>query len=643
MKKIYYIIVVGFVFFSKGPVPVAHASTDWISATLNPGGITYGVDSQSIFQNNTSSNYLYVANGSAGVRIYQISYTLTSPITTTRTLLSTFDTAGNAEDVGIIDNTLYVIDGSNGLVVLNVTDRTHPSLITTLALPGAAHRAASAGSDSIYVADGSAGVYVIDTSDVTNPTIAGHYDTGGEAADVVGDENRIFVSDSSGGLVSLSYSATALSLHQDPTLAATYTAAAPITTLDLETRGGSDYVYAGVSGVGVSIFQATGSTLASIGSLALPGTENDLWQVDSGGLNPDHLLYIAEGTAGLKIVNVNSPAAPRLVGSFALSGTSTRLYVGQPDGPTVSKGSDGLEFVGMNSIHPDQIFPVVTLKSAGAILLPVNTTYSDAGAIATDNVDGDLTASIKTTFPASYSNGMFTATGAYTIMYQVQDAAGNTAYGFRSINVIANVSNQVQPVVTPKPSGTTVQLVNSNPPSTIQPLGSSYKESYFSKLYNFGTTKLQIIIPTGRNTSGKDMFVYRTGQKTPIAILTLSLSLAKSGLVVKPVSGSVGNGLFFILTSKANPRDSRLVGVSPQGNVTVLPFSLNNPALAKLVYKYLPLYPGASGSRLVTASFNDSRTIAIWTFVQSTQKYYKLVTFKVSKIQIKGATLSLKK
>ena len=65
---------------------------------------------------------------------------------------------------------------------------------------------------------------------------------------------------------------------------------------------------------------------------------------------------------------------------------------------------------------------MITLTGSSTINLTVGDTFTDPGATATDDVDGDLTRSIS----ASGSVDTSTA-GTYTISYSVSDAAGNAA------------------------------------------------------------------------------------------------------------------------------------------------------------------------------------------------------------------------
>ncbi|WP_405574797.1 immunoglobulin-like domain-containing protein [Winogradskyella sp. Asnod2-B02-A] len=70
----------------------------------------------------------------------------------------------------------------------------------------------------------------------------------------------------------------------------------------------------------------------------------------------------------------------------------------------------------------DTTAPVITLTGASTINLEVGDTYSELGATASDNVDGNLTASIVITGTVNTS-----LAGTYTKYYNVSDTAGNAA------------------------------------------------------------------------------------------------------------------------------------------------------------------------------------------------------------------------
>ncbi len=74
------------------------------------------------------------------------------------------------------------------------------------------------------------------------------------------------------------------------------------------------------------------------------------------------------------------------------------------------------------SATADTTPPVITLKGNVIDSVTLGKSYSDAGATALDNVDGDLTSFIV------YSGAVTTTvTGTYTLGYIVRDAAGNNS------------------------------------------------------------------------------------------------------------------------------------------------------------------------------------------------------------------------
>ena len=84
-------------------------------------------------------------------------------------------------------------------------------------------------------------------------------------------------------------------------------------------------------------------------------------------------------------------------------------------------------------IPPDTTAPVITLLGNNLVELTVGDVYTDAGATATDDVDGDLTASI-----VIVSNVDTSIAGSYTVTYNVSDAANNAATEVvRTVNVEA--------------------------------------------------------------------------------------------------------------------------------------------------------------------------------------------------------------
>jgi len=82
------------------------------------------------------------------------------------------------------------------------------------------------------------------------------------------------------------------------------------------------------------------------------------------------------------------------------------------------------------SANPDTVKPVITLKGDATVKLAIGDNYTDAGATAADDRDGDITNRIVTTISNNMNSGTTFSTaeaGTYTFHYNVSDAAGNAA------------------------------------------------------------------------------------------------------------------------------------------------------------------------------------------------------------------------
>lgn len=81
---------------------------------------------------------------------------------------------------------------------------------------------------------------------------------------------------------------------------------------------------------------------------------------------------------------------------------------------------------------PDNTPPVITLNGASTINIDICSFFSDPGATATDNVDGNITNNIVVTSTVPFPLD----TGNYTISYDVIDGAGNAAATvMRNVNI----------------------------------------------------------------------------------------------------------------------------------------------------------------------------------------------------------------
>jgi len=138
-------------------------------------------------------------------------------------------------------------------------------------------------------------------------------------------------------------------------------------------------------------------------------------------------------------------------GSYVVSETGQSDYAATISGDCDSDGNVVLNIGNVKSCtitndDVDTTPPVITLLGSTPVTIEVHSTYTDAGATALDDYDGDLTSSIVTVNPVNTN-----LVGIYTVTYDVADSNGNSAVQvIRTVNVV----DTTLPVIT---------LVGANP------------------------------------------------------------------------------------------------------------------------------------------------------------------------------------
>ena len=190
---------------------------------------------------------------------------------------------------------------------------------------------------------------------------------------------------------------------------------------------------------------------------------------------------------------------------ISLAGTYTIVYsVSDSDGNSAS-----VTRIVVIEIPPDTTAPVITLTDPSAINLYIGATFTDPGATATDDVDGNITSSITSSGTVNTS-----LAGTYTIEYSVSDTAGNSASVTRT--VIINIPPDITaPVITltgsstinlnlgatfTDPGATATDNVNGNITSSITAAGS----------VNPSTAGTYTIVYSVSDTAGNSASVTRT-------------------------------------------------------------------------------------------------------------------------------------
>lgn len=148
--------------------------------------------------------------------------------------------------------------------------------------------------------------------------------------------------------------------------------------------------------------------------------------------NRSSVVTVTDGSgvdaASLKYLWSTSATDP-LEGAFSLAFTnggtvtSTAGLTGSYYLWILAKDTSGNRTIIKSSIfNLDNTAPVITRLGSNPINIAVGTAYNDAGATASDNIDGTITSSITTNNPVNINSF-----GTYTVTYNVSDSSGNAA------------------------------------------------------------------------------------------------------------------------------------------------------------------------------------------------------------------------
>lgn len=192
---------------------------------------------------------------------------------------------------------------------------------------------------------------------------------------------------------------------------------------------GADIIYTAVEGVDViaPIITLTGSATVTV-------TEGDVYN-DAGATATDNID--GDITGNITVVNPVDTNTP---------GVYTVTYnVSDAAGNAADEVTRTVTVQSLVDTTP----PVITLLGDANVTVNEGDTYTDAGATASDNVDGDITGSIVVTGTVDTSTP-----GVYTLNYDVSDAAGNAADTVtRTVTVVA-AADTTPPVITLNGSAT---------------------------------------------------------------------------------------------------------------------------------------------------------------------------------------------
>lgn len=227
-----------------------------------------------------------------------------------------------AQDVVVKDTIAYLAQGEGGLGVINISDPSHPKVISTLLnFRGYSYKIALFDS-IIFVASGTFGVTYIPITTITDPTSLHNDRTISPAKDFEFFSNFMFVATSEEGVRIVDITFLPSYLETRGTLVTSGFAQGVVATQD------STYLIAACGEAGLSFYdysQVRGAggwgDYYPVGLLDLPGYAENLT------LNPSlKYAYVACGTAGLMIVDYSDSANAKIVGSYNTGGYAKEIF-----------------------------------------------------------------------------------------------------------------------------------------------------------------------------------------------------------------------------------------------------------------------------------------------------------------------------
>jgi hypothetical protein len=216
---------------------------------------------------------------------------------------------GWSRDVRVSGDYLYIADGGNGLVVVDVTEPGLPEVIGHLALPGHAYCLDVVG-DYVYLGDQEDTLRVVSVSDPANPVEVGKCAVGSDALDVFVVGSNVFVAARTEGLVVVSVAAPS----------------APSVIGQWDTGGFSYDVYVD----GGYAYVADATTGMRVIDVSDPQNPVEVGYYDTNGISygvtkSGSYVYCADGTQGVKVFDAASPDTLVLLGSFDTPVTATKV------------------------------------------------------------------------------------------------------------------------------------------------------------------------------------------------------------------------------------------------------------------------------------------------------------------------------
>ncbi|MFA5828538.1 MAG: hypothetical protein WC841_04260 [Candidatus Shapirobacteria bacterium] len=287
-----------------------------IGGTVKTGGV-----SKDIY---ISGKYAYLADYKQGLQIVDITNPA-RPIETGEYVTN----PGLYNGVSVVNNYAYAV-GSAGLDILNISNSTSPSLVSTLSL-GVTALDIYADGKYAYIAANTSGLLVVDISNNTSPAQVGSYNTAGNANGVFIAGRYAYVADGTSGLHIIDISNPA-----SPSLVTTYDT--PGNAYKAYVHGKYAYIADGTSGIEIIDINGIDTPAINAGNILTNNLNT------SENANIGNNLYVRNGL-NVGFGGIYSAGDVSLTGSLNLTGTILASGSTGTTGQILSSTQTGLQWI----------------------------------------------------------------------------------------------------------------------------------------------------------------------------------------------------------------------------------------------------------------------------------------------------------
>ena len=348
----------------------------------------------------TSGTYAYVAAGGSGLRVYNIA-TPSAPV-----FVASIDSLAYCEAIVISGQYAYIAAGSRSFIV-DISNPAAPVAVSLMAGFGGYHQSINVRSGYVYICNYSVGISIVNVANPASPVNVKEVPAGDRVAKIVFDGNYAYaaIGDLGMSIFNVTNPASPVFVSTTPTAGRSRSVYYGAVTISGTPTGhifvANSTSANGVSGINVSN-PASPTTAAFLPAATTPSGSAYTPFYANGK------VYIAYGTAGLRIVDVSNPAAPTLISTTPLGGDSRSLVVSGNYAYIAGRDSGVFIVDVTNASSPQKVKSIKTPRSRG-ITVSGKTLFvavSDSGVAIIDITNPGTASLVKYTGNSVYGENL---------------------------------------------------------------------------------------------------------------------------------------------------------------------------------------------------------------------------------------------